>query len=105
MNFTDSPTEQTTAATDLLVFSVALISVGLMIIQPAAEPMKSIIWSTAFSLIAAASLLGALAHGIVLSDKFHGRIWHVLNLCLGLAVSLFVVGVVHDLIGVSAAKK
>ena len=105
MKFTDSPTERTTAVTDILVFLVALVSVGIMVIHPAAEPAKILIWVTAFSLIAAASFLGALAHGIVISDIIHGRIWHVLNLCLGLAVSLFVVGVVYDLIGIFVARK
>lgn len=105
MNFTDSPTEGTTAATDILVFLVALVSVGFMMIHPAAEPVRIIIWVTAFSLIGAASLLGAIAHGIVFSDRIHGRIWHGLNLCLGLAVSMFVIGVVYDLFGIAAAGR
>ena len=105
MNFTDSPTEQTTALTDVLVFLVATAAIGYMGFYPAAEPEKIFIWIAAFGFIAIASLLGALAHGIVLPEKIHARIWRLLNLCLGLAVSLFVVGVVYDLMGSNAALK
>jgi len=50
-------------------------------------------------LIGLAAALGAVAHGLVLSQTFHHRIWLVLNMALSLAVSLFVVGVVYDLWG------
>lgn len=105
MNFTDSPTERTTAITDVLVFLVAVAAIGCMKSFPAVETGKLTIWITAFSFIALAALLGAFAHGIVFPDKIHGLIWQVLNLCLGLAVSLFVAGVVYDLIGIAAAKQ
>ena len=105
MNFTNSPTEQTTAFTEVLVFLVAMVAIGYMGFYPAAEQEKIIIWIAAFGFIAAASLLGACAHGIVFPDKIHDRIWRVLNLCLGLAVSLFVGGVVHDLAGTDAALR
>jgi hypothetical protein len=103
MNFTESPTEQTTAMTDVLVFLVALAGIGLMSTRRFADPAKIHIWTSAYAFIAIASLLGALAHGIVFSDRFHVRVWLGLNLCLGLAVSLFVVGVVYDLAGRGAA--
>lgn len=103
MNFTDSPTERTTAITDVLVFLAATAAIGCMRLYPAPEPDKIIIWAAAFGFIAIASLLGALAHGIVFPDNIHERIWRVLNLCLALAVSLFVVGVVYDLVGTGAA--
>jgi hypothetical protein len=105
MNFTESPTEQTTAITDVLVFLVALSAIGLMSANRFADPAKIHIWVPAFAFVAIASLLGALAHGIVFSDRFHDRVWLILNLCLGLAVSLFVVGVVYDLAGRGAASR
>jgi hypothetical protein len=105
MSFSDSPTERTTALTDVMVFLVALLAIGYMGMTPDADPDKICIWIVAFGLIAIASLLGAIAHGIVFSEKINGRIWHGLNLCLGLAVSMFVVGVVYDLAGIAKAHR
>jgi hypothetical protein len=105
MSFTDSPTERTTAITDVMVFLVALVAIGCMGVSPDADPDKILIWIVAFGFIAVASLLGAIAHGIVFSENTNGHIWHVLNLSLGLAVSMFVVGVVYDLAGAVKAHR
>lgn len=105
MKFTGSTTERTTACTDVLVMITAAAAIAFLKWNGLSEPWKSNIWSTAFGLIALAALLGACAHGIICTEAVHGRIWQFLNLCLGLAVSLFVVGVVYDLIGISAARR
>ena len=61
------------------------------------------IWSGVLGLIGLAAALGAVAHGLILSPRLHHRIWQLLNMGLALAVSLFVVAVVHDLWGFSAS--
>lgn len=105
MKFTDSATEQTTALTDILVLFTAAAAVTFLKWHSLSDPWKLNIWSAAFGLIALAALLGACAHGIIFTEVVHGRIWQFLNLCLGLAVSLFVVGVVYDLFGLAAGRR
>jgi hypothetical protein len=49
--------------------------------------------------------MGAVTHGLVLAPAPRRRLWGALTLALGLAVSLFVVGVVHDLYGMPSARR
>ena len=101
MNFIKDPVEKTTAVTDIILALIALG--GIVYLQSlrlnSGEIWKINIWSAAIGLIGLAAALGAVAHGLVLSDILHRRIWQVLNLALSLAVSLFVVGVAYDLGG------
>ena len=105
MKFTVSPTEQTTALTDVLVFITACAAIFSLKWWNLPHPWKLNLWSAAFGFIALAALLGACAHGIIFSEAVHERIWRVLNLSLGLAVSLFVVGVIYDVYHLAAARK
>jgi hypothetical protein len=57
-----------------------------------------------FALTALASLLGAAAHGLALSDRTRALVWQPLYLSLGLTIALFVVGGVSDWRGESAAR-
>lgn len=106
MKFIQDPTERTTAATDIVLALIALGGVGyLRWPRFFAETLWKInVWSAAIGLIGLAAALGAVAHGIVLSRMLHQRIWLVLNMALGLAVSLFAVGVVYDLWGVEISR-
>jgi hypothetical protein len=101
MKFIKNSAEKASAVTDIMLALVAfggivflrnlqLNSVGLF---------KISIWSAAIGLIGLAATLGAIAHGVVLSRRFHRRVWLALNMALSLAVSIFVVGVVYDLWG------
>ena len=107
MKFTKDPAEQTTAITDLILALVA--SCGIFFIRwPAmnnSDLWKMNIWSAAFGLIGLAAALGFVAHGLVLSQGLHHRVWLVLNLTLALAVSLFVVAVVYDLCDVAVSLR
>jgi len=105
MKFTVSPTEQTTALTDVLVFITACAAIFFLKWWGPSHPWKLNLWAAAFGFIALAALLGACAHGIIFSEAVNGRIWRVLNLSLGLAVSLFVVGVVYDVYHLAAARR
>ena len=101
MKFIKDPAEQTTAVTDIVL---ALIAFGGIVflrwpLLNSDQLWKINIWSAAIGLIGLAAVLGAVAHGLVLSRSLHHRIWLALNMALSLAVSLFVVGVVYDLWG------
>lgn len=105
MEFIDIPTEQTTAATDIIL---ALIALGVAIYLKNIRqhcPWKATLWIWVFCLISFASLLGALAHGFIMSDQFRSILWYLIYLSLGLVVALFVVGGVYDIYSEMAAKR
>ena len=105
MKFTSSPTEKTTAITDILL---ALAAAGAIVYLQRPEPVdvwKTNIWCWAFAFMALSGFLGAIAHGLELPEARHQRIWQLLNLSLGLAVSIFVIGVAYDLFGIVWARK
>ena len=97
-------TELTTAATDALL---ALLSCAcLVILWPcrASNRWRWGIWSAVFALLAIASLLGAVAHGLDLSAEMRAWLWRPLYLSLGFVVALFCVGAVFDYGGQRAAR-
>lgn len=107
MEFTQDPAEQTTAVTDIIL---ALTAFGGSLtlcwsLTDTSGWWKTVIWATAFGLMGLAGALGAVAHGLVLAQSRHHRIWRLLNMALALAVSLFAAGVVYDLWGRTAALK
>ena len=106
MKFVQDPTEKTTAVTDILLALTAFGGIGYLRWPRFITEMlwKINIWSAAIGLVGLAAALGAVAHGIILSQRLHQRIWLVLNMALGLAVSLFVVGVVYDLWGFEISR-
>ena len=104
IEFVDSPTERTTAATDLLLVAIALFAVLYLQQIGQQYPWKTNIWTFAFGLLALAAALGAIVHGLELSHKVKTRLWHLLYLTLGLVVALFTVGAVLDLWGLVAAQ-
>ena len=101
----NSPTEITTAITDILLALVAGGAVIFLQCSESNEIWKINIWSWAFVLMALSGFLGAIAHGLELIEAQHQRIWHLINISLGLTVSLFVIGVAYDLWGQTVAGK
>ncbi len=100
MEFTDRPFEQTTAVTDLILAMLAsVLAYRILRYGRGVDLYKSQIWAWAFGLIAFASYVGAVAHGFDMSDKTNWILWQPLNLSLGLAVALFVTGVIYDMKG------
>jgi len=98
MTFITIPTEQTTAATDVILAIVALIvCIATYRSGKKSNPRKGKIWAWAFGLLAFAAMTGAVAHGFQMSDQLNYFLWQPLNLALGLAVSMFVVGVAFDM--------
>jgi len=67
MSLNDSPVELTTAATDVVI---ALVCVGVVLGLArlrAHDSWKTTLWSWVFILLAVASVLGAVAHGLELT--------------------------------------
>ena len=106
MEFIDIPTEQTTAATDVLLALVALVSVVYLLrIGKGRDPWKTRIWAWGFGLLAFASALGAVAHGFKMSEQLNDLLWKPLNLALGLTIAMFAVGVVYDRWGEASSRR
>lgn len=98
MHIIDSPTEQTTAATDVILAAVSLVFSFLLVrIGRKTDLRKGSVWAAALGLLGLAAGLGSIAHGLSWSPEVIWLLWQPLNLSLGLAISLFVVGVVYDL--------
>jgi hypothetical protein len=100
-----SATERTTAATDVVLCLAAAGGIVLLQSLETAASWRIQLWSWTFALIALAAALGAVYHGLVLSESSRSFLWRVLTVCLGMAISLFVVGVFHDAYGVEAARR
>lgn len=93
----DIPTEQTTAATDVLLAILSFI-VAIKVYQTGIhiDKIKTRIWVWAFGLLSFASAVGAIAHGFQMSKFTNFLLWQPLNLSLGIAIGLFAAGVIYD---------
>lgn len=97
MPLTDSPTELTTSATDLiLALECMLLAIWLRHSQ-SQDSWRQGLWCWVFGLMAVCSGLGALAHGWDLAEATRNLLWKPLYLGSGIFVALFLVGVVADL--------
>ncbi|MCU0559425.1 MAG: hypothetical protein MUD16_04450 [Desulfobacterales bacterium] len=105
MPLSDSPTERSTAATDLLLSIVALS--GLLYLH-AAQPggaWRIQLWSWPLGLIAGSAGLGALYHGLVWPRGLRNAVWQALTFLLGMALALFGAGLTLDLFGPEAGRR
>jgi hypothetical protein len=105
MKLVDSSTERSTAATDVLL---ALVGIGAAVYLQGAgggESWRAAVWTWVFAMVAFSGVLGALAHGLGAPPGLHAGLWQGINLGLGLALSLFVVGVLYDVAGPAAARR
>jgi hypothetical protein len=105
MEFVAIATEQTTAITDLLLAGVAFGSAFYLRRQLLAERWKTWLWTGVLGLLCVAALLGAIAHGIMMSESSKTLFWQPLNLALGLMVALFCVAVIYDIWGKTSARR
>lgn len=99
------PTELTTAATDAVLAILCVVALGMIRYRRAVDPWKVGLWSWLLGLLALASVLGAIAHGLELTDRVRDLLWQPLYLCLGLAVGLFTVAAIRDRLGEPAARR
>jgi hypothetical protein len=97
-------TELTTAATDALIALVSLVCMAALLRHRTEHRWRVTVWSWVFALLAFASVLGALAHGLDLAPPTRASLWRPLYLSLCLVVALFVVGAVADFRGETAAR-
>jgi hypothetical protein len=98
LQITDIPTEQTTAATDVLLAILAFfITVKIHQSGKGIDIIKTRIWTWVFGLLTFASADGAIAHGFQMNKLTKSILWQPLNLSLVLTICLFAAGVVYDL--------
>ena len=105
MQFNPIQTELTTAATDVALGVLAVGCAGYLIRVREHDRWKVRLWGCVFGMLAAAALLGAVAHGFVWSSAVWDLFWFPLFLLLGLTVALFVVGAIYDWRGLPADQK
>lgn len=105
MEFTSIPTEQTTAATDLLLTALAFLVAILLQRYRVMDRFKVSIWTWALVLLAVASKLGAITHGLVMRAELKEILWQPLEIFIGLSVALFGVGALYDLFGRKTARR
>jgi MFS family permease len=101
----DQPTEQTTAATNLVLCVIALAAITILHRLRHRDPWKATIWIAAFTAGLVANLLAASAHGLKLSDGMYNLAWALIYLSLALMIACFVIGTIHDLWGRRASRK
>jgi hypothetical protein len=105
MQFIDIPTEPTTAVTDA---ALALLTPGCSLYISSFghhSRWEARVWAGVFGLLTLAAVLGVIARGFKMSESTRKWIRQPLNLALGLAIALFLAGVVCDLRGLSASNR
>ena len=99
-------TEQTTAATDLLLAIVTTGAVAYLHETLAKENRgKVAIWAWAFVFLTVAAALGAIVHGLRMTPAEQRMLWNPLYLALSFTVASFAVGAIYDFKGPDAAHK
>lgn len=105
MNWNPVATELTTGATDALLAVLAIAVLLGVRKRSGRDRWKAGLWSWLLGLLALASALGAVAHGLDLAPGLREVLWQVLFLSLGLVVALFVVAAVRDRFGEPSARR
>jgi len=101
----NSPTELTTGATDALLAIECTVIIALLRRTAPADRWRTNLWCWVFGLLAIASFLGALTHGLEMPKSIRIALWTPLYMSLGILVLLFIVGAVADWRGKAAAKR
>ncbi|NIL93750.1 MAG: hypothetical protein GTO71_04775 [Woeseiaceae bacterium] len=104
MTLIQIPTEQTTAATDLLIAVLAIASANYLRKRGPGE-LRGRLWRIVFLLLAVASLLGAIGHGLVLGRTVYIVLWWGAYLALALLVAAFLLATIRDLAGDARARQ
>ncbi len=99
LEWIDIETELTSAFTVLIMTAVAVFAV-VWVLKTRAEQtpsQRAAVWALAFGFLSVAGSLGFVGHAFVMSENARAVLWQPLFLCLGLAVSMFAVGVIIDI--------
>ena len=105
MEFSPIPTEQTSAATDVLLVFLAAYSIYRLKLGSPGPAFRQGVWIAFFLCIGVASLAGAVAHGFTLSPVGERVARMPVNVFIGLAVSSVGAGAVYDFVGERAASR
>jgi hypothetical protein len=105
MNLAASPTEITTSVTDAVLAIECVVVLAWLLMMPSGNRWRVGLWCWVFGLLAFASLLGSIAHGIEMPLTWQAALWKPLNLTLGLVVALFMVGAFFDWQGRVLARR
>ncbi len=103
MELIASTTERTTAATDLLLAIAAFVG-AWHLGRRAPGSLAARIWAGALVAAGLASVLGAVTHGLEMSETLRESLWQPLFLLLGATVACFVAGGVADAYGPRPAR-
>lgn len=104
MTLVQIPTEQTTAATDLLIAVLGIIALQLLR-SGGPRGLRGQLWRGVIGLLAVTALLGAIAHGLVLSEALFAFTWNATYLGLSLLVAAFLLAAWRDLAGDAPARR
>src|SRR4051794_29552084 len=104
MDLVGEATERTTAATDALLAVAAILAIVTLSRRTPASFGRAV-WQGALAGLALASVLGAVAHGLVLTDGVRNLLWQPLYLALGVTMALFVLGALRDWLGDAAGRR
>lgn len=102
--FVTSPTELSTAATDLIL---ALMAFGCLALISFSfkQQSRTRLWQGLFASLGISSLLGAIAHGIQMDLALNNLLWHPLYFFLGLTLTLLAAIAIHELSGETVARR
>eukprot|EP00823_Brevimastigomonas_motovehiculus_P000408 TRINITY_DN10501_c0_g1_i1.p1 TRINITY_DN10501_c0_g1~~TRINITY_DN10501_c0_g1_i1.p1 ORF type:complete len:230 (-),score=27.32 TRINITY_DN10501_c0_g1_i1:123-812(-) len=104
---TSSPTELSTAFTDLVLSAFCMVFAFKIWPSSSAcmnSAYRNYVWSIGvFGNLGVVSFLGWIAHGFKMSKSTNDLIWIPMNFFLGQMVGLFVVGFIYDLWGFESA--
>lgn len=98
-------TEVTTGATDALLGLEAMTCAALIWGLDQRNPFKVRLWCGILGLLIVASTLGAVAHGLDMSEELRNTLWQPLFLTLGLMLGLIAVAAVYDRWGANAGRR
>ena len=98
-------TEITTSATDALLALECIVVCVVLRRSSAFDRWRIGIWCWVLGLLAFASALGAVAHGLEITPSLRVALWKPLNLSLGFLVGLFLVGAFFDSHGELFARR
>jgi len=77
IQFIESATERTTAATDLML-AVEFLLFAIFFFKSVTDYRRAAAWSVPFLLLAGAFFIGAIAHGIQMPENINKRLWLLL---------------------------
>lgn len=104
IQLTQDQREQTTAATNLLLATLAG-GYAANLLHLRADRWRTRVWTLAFGGLGVAAGVGAIVHGLQLGERAKALLWRWIYLTLGLVVALFAAGAIRDGWGPRAGRR